>query len=121
MKQEINDCYKKNEKNNYANDESNAGLNNSNNNLSNNELIIMYPQEQLENIITKLKDFGFVETEKNRIDLGNKIIANLRYEGKISFENTIDKIKEQGIEYEIPGRYNILKKDKPNFDKNYLV
>lgn len=84
-----------------------------------NELIIMYPQEHLENIINKLKDFGFIETEKNRIDLGNKIIANLKYEGKNSFENTIDKIKEQGIEYEIPGSYKISKNDK-FIDGNYI-
>ena len=101
MQEEMNDFYKKSE--------------------NNNELIIMYPEEQLENIINKLKDFGFVETEKNRIDLGNKIIANLRYEGKISFENTIDKIKEQGIEYEIPAKYNLHKNDKSKFNDNYLI
>lgn len=70
-----------------------------------NELIIMYPEKELEKIVDKLKHFGFVEQEKNRIDLGDKIITNLIYNGNESFNTIINEIKNEGIVYEIPGTY----------------
>jgi purine-nucleoside phosphorylase len=73
-----------------------------------NELIIMYPKDQLEDVVNKLKNLGFVENEKPRIEIGNKLITNLLYNGKEKFNDILNQVKDQGISYEIPGIYKTL-------------
>jgi hypothetical protein len=77
------------------------------NEIKNNYIIIMYPKDRLEEVVNQLKEFGFLESNKPRINLGNKIIANLNYGGKENFSDAINKIKEFGINYEIPSLYKI--------------
>ncbi|MFT4304720.1 MAG: hypothetical protein ACMXX8_01380 [Candidatus Woesearchaeota archaeon] len=80
----------------------------------------MYPEDELENIIKKLNDFGFVEKSENRIYLDDKVITNLKYDYKISFQNAINQIKESGIKYEISGKYKHLN-EKIDSNENYII
>jgi hypothetical protein len=85
-----------------------------------NDIIIMYPKEELETIVIQLKDIGFIESEKPRINIGDKLIVNLKYEGKEKFSDAINKIKEIGINYEIPSLYQTYKKNNSNEYNNLL-